>query len=451
MSLWEEEDNGDVPEFDPAESAIKTDHPDKYLHVVLKRKFIEQYDKEHPGQIQDTEELYKLSLGKSYNITEHYVKRIIWHYYKTDLPYEDDLEPVDKHSFPSNKEIRRFLKISWYSIDWDAIDRYCDSQPTGENKEDLVNSLQVYFKILKKKVLEYYPQLENFTARGFKELERSLYTINYILWTDLMEAAERHLGINKEHYEEMDRQSEKKRKEREERKKAKEKEKVGEDWLSKWEKMTDEEKDEQEKKEDEFEKLQERAIVFADKVVVEVSKKFLELSPELNIAYDDFLAKAIHICWRTYYEVFYSIHKKVEHYKTTDELFKEKYTYPSRLDESPFFDVYKRMKEKNVPGALETFIECLDEEGKDEVYFEIYREEIGNLLLSNIYETFPAILNFTSEAMKQIKNYAFWIARHSVPDFYDVCDRILKVDTKAIEDWDKRIEEHQRKKFEGLE
>ena len=451
MSHWEdeEEDYGDVPRFDPAESAIKTDHPDKYLHTVLKRKFIEQYVNEHPGQIKDTEELYKLSIAKNYKVTEYYVERIIRHYYETDLPYEDDLESVDKHRFPSNKEIKRFLKISWYSIDWDAIDRYCGSQPTGESRKELLENLQTYFKLLKKKVLEYYPQIENFTARGFKELERSLYTINYILWTDLMEAVERHLGINKEHYEEMDRQLEKKQKEREERKKALKNK--GEDWLSKWEKMTDEEKDEHEKKIEENEKLKERAIVFADKVVEEASRKFLELSPDLNIADDDFLAKAIHYCWRNYYETFYSINERAEHYKTSDELYKEKYTYSARFDEAPFFDVYKRMKEKNVPMAVETFIECLDKEGKEEVYFEIYREELGNLLLSNIYETFPTLLNSTPEAMKQIKNYAFGTSRHIVPELYDVCDRILKIDTKVYDDWDTRIEELQRKKFEGLE
>ena len=449
MSLWEdeEEDTGDVPEFDPAESHLKTEDYESCLHMVLKRKFVEQYNKEHPGQISDIAKLFKKFYSINFIWAEDYVERIIRHYYKSEIPYEDDLEPIDENSFPSNNELKRFLKKSQYTIDWDAIDRYCNSQPTSKNEKEQLKELQSYFKLLKMKVLEYYPQLENLPSRGFKELERSLYTINYILWTDLFEAVERHLGIKKEYYEEIDRQLAQKRKEREERKKVIKNE--GEDWLAEWEKMTDEEKAEREKMWEEREKLQQRAFDFANKVVVEMSNTFVDFYPNLDLPWEDFLAKADNECWVTYRDTYMIIHEMVEHYKTTDEPFKEE--RPSRLDDNQLFDIYKRMKEKNVPGAVEAFLDSLDENGAIEVYFEIHREGLGKTLLSNIYEAFPVILNFTSEAMKLIKNEIFGLARFNLKELYGVRDRILKVGTQYTEEWDQKVEEYQRKKFEGLE
>ncbi|NJO91235.1 MAG: hypothetical protein HC831_21415 [Chloroflexia bacterium] len=447
MSFWEdEEDTGDVPEFDPAESPLKTEDYESHLNMVLKRKFIEQYNKEHPGQISDTATLFLKYYTISFIWAEDYVERIIRHYYKSEIPYEDDLEPVDKNSFPSNNELKRFLKRIGYSIDWDAIDRYCNSQPTGENEKKQLKELQNYFKLLKKKVFEYYPQLEKLPSRGFRELERSLYTINYILWTDLQEAVERHLGINKEYYEEADRQLVQKRKEREERKKVIKNE--GEDWLAEWEKMTDEEKEEREKLWEEREKLNQKAFDFGNKLVVEMSKTFVGFYPQLDAHYEDFLAKADKECWITYRDTYLIIHKIVEHFKTTDEPIEEgnESWYD---DELQLFYIYKRMKEKNVPGAVETFLDCLDEDGKIVVYFEIHREGLGNTLLSNIYEAFPIILNFTSGAMKQIKNKIFGLARFNLKELYSVRDRILKVGTHYAEEWDQKMEEYQRKKFEG--
>lgn len=450
MSLWEdEEDNGDVPEFDPAESPLKTDDYESYLHIVLKRKFVAQYDNDHVGQIDDTNGLFKKYYSINYIWAEEYVESLIRHYYKSEIPYEDDLEPVDTSNFPSDKELKRFLKATGYSIDWDAIDRYCGSQPTGENKEELLKDLQVYLKILKEKVLEHYPQLEKLPSRGFKELERSLYTINYIQWTDLIEAVERFLGINKEYYEKADRELAQKRKEREERRKVIANE--GEDWLETWNKMTDEEKEEREKIWEEREKLQQKAFAFASKLVVEMSNTFVDFYPELDLPWEDFLAKANNECWFYYRDAYYEVHEIVEHYKNTDEPFEEKYPYSSRLDDSQLFDIYKRMREKNVPGALEAFLDSLDEGGKIEVYFRIHQEGLGNTLLSEMYKAFPSILDFTPDAMNQIKSNVFGTARFNVKQMYEVRDRILKVGTQYAKEWDNRIEEHQRKKFEGLE
>lgn len=448
MSLWEdEEENGDVPEFDPADSPVRKNDPTRYLHIELLRKFIETYNKDYHGQIKETEKLLEKSISKNLMITENYVEKIIRHYYKSELPYEDDLEPVNENSFPDNKELKRFLKRNGYFIDWDAIDHYCDSQPDSEKSKEQLKSLQTYFKILKTIVFEYYPQLENLPSRGFRELERSLYTINYILWTDLLEAVERHLGFRKEYYEEMDRQLAQKKKEREQRKKVIKNE--GEDWLAEWEKMTEDEKAEREKMWEERERLQQRAFDFANKVVVEMCKTFIGFYPNLDLPWEDFLAKADKECWVTYRDTYTIVYEIVEHYKITDEPYKE--MIPSILDDNPLFDLYKRIREKNVPGAVETFLECLDEDGKSEVYFEMHREGLGNTLLSNIYEAFPVILNFSSDAMILIKDEIFGLARFNLKELYGVRDRILKVGLKYSEDWDRKIEEYQRKKFNGEE
>jgi hypothetical protein len=449
MSFWEdEEDTGDVPEFDPAESPIRKNDARRFLHTELMQEFIENYSKAFPGKINEPEELLKKSIGKNFMITEQYVEKIIRHYYKSEIPYETDLEAVDKNNFPSDNELKRFLKRVGYSINWDVIDHYCGSQPSGRDKEELLKKLQNYFKILKRKVFEYYPQLENLPSRGFKELERSLYTINYILWTDLLEQVERFLGINKEYYDKIDRELEQKRKEREQRKKVIKNE--GEDWLEKWDKMTDDEKAEQEKIWDEREKLRQIAFEFGNKLVVEMSKTFIDFYPEENLPWEDFLAEADNECWITYRDTYLIIHEIVEHFKISDEPIEEN-DYSYRDDELQLFYIYKRMKEKNVPGAVETFLECLDEDGKIIVYFEIHREGLGNTMLSNIYEAFPAILNFTSDAMKQIKNKVFGLARFNLKQMYAVRNHILKVGVKYREEWDNRIEEYQRKKFEGLE
>jgi hypothetical protein len=76
---------------------------------------------------------------------------------------------------------------------------------------------------------------------------------------------------------------------------------------------------------------------------------------------------------------------------------------------------------------------------------------LGNTLLSNIYEAFPAILNFALDAMMLIKDEIFGLARFNLKELYSVRDRILKVVTKYVEEWDQKMEDYQRKKFEGLE
>jgi hypothetical protein len=208
MEDWEDDDDdsGDLEPFDPTKSVVKINSYFDYLDVVCKKKFIDLYCQQFPNVKLDKKEFFKkFPVYGTHLFIETYVEGIIRHYYyHPELPFEDDLMPVDKANFPSNAEIKRFLKEHSYSNDFYSIDRYTNSQPSDNGKDMNIESLLEYFKLLKFLVFQYYPQLSELPARGFRELERSLYTLNYIFWISLHEAKDRMLGINKAFYDELD-------------------------------------------------------------------------------------------------------------------------------------------------------------------------------------------------------------------------------------------------------
>ena len=442
MSTWEDENDGDLEEFDPAKSAIDTKNYFNNLDVVYRDEFIELFIKQFPQYKDiDKKKFYDTHVSVAvFFVVEDYVQPLIRHYYYSTLPYEDDLEPVGLNAFPSDKEIKRFLKARWGSTDFDLIDKYTGSQPNLDDKEKSLELMLPYFEILKRMVHKYYPQMEHLPSRGFRELERSLYTITYLSWMDLYEAKERVLGINKDYYDKIDKELKQKKEGREKRKAAREKKNTG----KKWNDLTDEEKEAHKKEWEEMEQMEEIEYEFLERLYVKMANRFLELYPELDLPYDDFLAKTKSKCNGSYQSIFFIVCRMLKHFKESDGPYKNDAFQFTSSD----YEYYLRLKNEGEEVA-EAYLNQLDDWDKEWLIFDINWHEMGKAMLSEFYNTFPFMVDLSSAAMLEIKNQVFGAARYNLKEFFGVRNRVLKVESKAMKKWDDKIEQIERKHFEG--
>ena len=448
MANWEDEDEdedyGDLEPFDPAKSVIPHDNYFLWPDTVCKDRFIELFFRQFPELGLDKKEFSdQFPLEGICLIVENYVKGIIRHYYDSKLPYEDDLKPVDKTNFPDNAEIKRFLIANGNSIDFYVIDRFTNSQPSDLDKEIQLQSLQEYFKLVKALAFDYYPQLEHLPARGFRELERSLYTINYLYWTSMHEAKDRLLGINKPFYDELDL----KRKERDDKRRErwkKQQEAEGESFYEKYEKMTDEEMDEREKEWEESDKLIMKEHAMREQLLFQMSDKFLEIYPELNFPREDFIAKVDSECWITYRDTFYIVHKMLEHYKISNERYNKDARVPTVFSA---YKTYQELLKKGNQQDMDDFLSDLEDWDKGWLEFDIKWNEMAKTMLKVIYDTFPKMIDLPASAMLEVKNEVFGLARFNLKEMFAARDRLLKVSTEIFEKHDKQIEDMRRQKF----
>ena len=159
-------------------------------------------------------------------------------------------------------------------------------------------------------------------------------------------------------------------------------------------------------------RLEEIEFKFRERLYIKMGKRFLELYPGLDLPYEDFLAKTKTECWRSYQAIFYTVHDMLKHFKKSDEPFKP----GSHQFTSPDYEYYLELKEQNEEAA-EAYLNELDEWESNLHRFDMNWYEMGKTALSEIYETFPEMINLSLAAMLEIKNSVYGMARFNLKQF----------------------------------
>jgi hypothetical protein len=411
-------DSGQEP-FDPAKSVLSNEGNEDRFHLACVCRYIELYQQQYPAQNIDYEQLKNSYYFNSNIPADWYIERIIRHYYYCNEPFEEDIMPVDENNFPSKEEIKRFLDANNCFIEKAIFDQFLNPQPIDCEKEVQLVQLQQYFKILKAEALRFYPQIEKLPARGFRELERNLYTINYLRWIKLHEFKDRLLGLNKDYFDEID------RKKKEENDDMSSKKNIDDkilkiiadhcffDIAQKWRELGIDEK---------------LKANMCNRLCEEMTDKYLEIYPQYNLPRLDFLAKVKTECLYEYQNVFSKVHGCIEHYRTSDEPYtKKRIIYRESKEYKHYKELVKLNKSKQ---EIDNYINSLEYSERDYLQFEFDIEAMCKTMLKVIYETFPEIINLSAGAMVEINTRVFSLARFNLKQLNAVCNLVLKEHTQ---------------------